>query len=484
MASVNDQFEHGRIPLKPLDYTNKDLSQCNEIMINYGEDGNYHIYITHHNNPKEYIDITEKILEEVIKGPEVNSNNFTININGLDNPGTLSDIINYIYSRFSHANNPSGFDYDKDKDKLEDATSVLLQTVDGTAQLPVTSADNVYDRDGNNIQVRLDNMNRLGFAVTYLKATTNNQSSFDFDYLFEDYSDLLEIRIGTTYIDKSRYTITKNYYTGSDNKTHYSSGTINFINESIEINRRIDLVWIFNSTYDSTEENPKGSKLFMSGSRIADSTIPASKLEMTSDSYYFQNSNSIATSKALANLYNDLTEAINIKNTQNIFYCADKNSRVDNTIMAYIGRDVEDNDTIIITMACDKISSTKLSVAPINNINNVKYYTIKTPDGNDIRRGFRNNQIVKFKLDGSNAIVLNYIGNINSNKYCHDCIDQEYEISFNLLNYSEGNIIHVYRNGIRLFEDIDYTINLNNSTITLFVRTEQGERIVFESLGI
>ena len=34
MASLNDQFEHGRIPIKPLPYKDHDLSQCNEVIIN------------------------------------------------------------------------------------------------------------------------------------------------------------------------------------------------------------------------------------------------------------------------------------------------------------------------------------------------------------------------------------------------------------------------------------------------------------------
>ena len=55
MASLNDQFEYGRIPIKTLPYKDRDLSQCNEIIIDYGENGNYHIYITHHQDRTKYI---------------------------------------------------------------------------------------------------------------------------------------------------------------------------------------------------------------------------------------------------------------------------------------------------------------------------------------------------------------------------------------------------------------------------------------------
>ena len=33
--SLNEQFEHGRIPLKPLAFENKDLAQKREFLIDY-----------------------------------------------------------------------------------------------------------------------------------------------------------------------------------------------------------------------------------------------------------------------------------------------------------------------------------------------------------------------------------------------------------------------------------------------------------------
>lgn len=469
MASLNDQFEHGRIPIKPLPYKDRDLSQCNEIMIDYGENANYHIYITHHNDPDKYIDITALIVKEMLPEAEINANQFTITIEGNKDPQSLMDIINYIWKRFTHAEDPSGFVPETDMDLVYDPTTVnvLLQTTDGQIQLPITLADNVYDKNGNSIQSVLDGMVRLAFSVSYIYATQDNQTSFEFNYPFEDYSDMLEVRIGTTYVDNTRYQITKHY----DAEGHYTSATLDFIGESIENGRRIDLVWIFNSAYE------KGTKVtFMSGSKIADSTISISKLEKYSDSYNYADGNSVATSKALANLYTDLTSAINANN-QNLFNCPDT-SATNNTIVADIGRSAKNGDVIIVTTASAKTSSVVLSI-------NGTSYNIKTPDGNSLAKGFRNNQVIKFKIVDTNAIILSGISNeIRSNKYIHDCVDQEYIIYFNGLSYNTGDLIHVYRNGVRLFQDLDYSINTSNETITLFVRTEQGERIIFESLGI
>ena len=480
MASINDQYEHGRIPIKTLPYKDRNLSQCNELMIDYGEDGNYHIYITHHYDPNRYIDITSLIIKEMLPTADINANQFVITIEGNKDPQSLMDIINYIWKRFAHAEDPSGFVPETDMDKIFDPTTVnvLLQTTDGTIQLPITSADNVYDKNGNSIQARLDNMVKLGFSVSYVYSTTNNQTSFEFDYPFEDYPDMLEVRIGTTYVDNSRYQITKHY----DAEGHYTSGTLDFIGESIEDGRRIDLVWIFNTVYEN------GGKLeFMSGSKIADSTIPICKLEKYSDSYCYPDGNSVATSKALANLYKDLTEAINANN-QNLFYCNDT-SKENNLISINIDKKiVEENDIFVVTTASLKSSNVRLRIVGPGddyNIGSIVYYNITTPDGNSLNKGFRNNHVIRFKISNGKAVVLSGINNeIKTNKRIYDCEDQEYTISFKNLDYSPGDLIHVYRNGVRLFEDLDYSVNTVDETITLFVRTEQGERIVFESLGL
>ena len=471
MASLNDQYEYGRMPIKTLPYENRDLSQCNEIMIDYGENANYHIYITHHNNPNKYIDITALIVKEMLPKAEINANQFTITIEGERDPQSLMDIINFIWKRFTYAEDPSGFVYKRDIDKILDPStvSVLLQTTDGTIQLPITIADNVYDKNGISIQSRLDNMTKLGFSTSYIYATQDNQTSFEFDYPFEDYPDMLEVRIGTTYVDINRYQITKHY----DAEGHYSSATLDFIGESIENGRRIDLIWIFNSVYKD-----EGKIEFMSGSKIADSTISISKLEKYSDSYIYPDGSSVATSKALANLYTDLTSVIN-SNNQNLFYCPDLTNTDNNiSIIVDIGRDARDGDIIVVTTATKKSSAVRII---INN----DIYEIKTPDGNSLTKGFKNNQVVRFKIMNGYAIVLNGISdNIRSNKYIYDCVDQEYTIPFGGLDYYSGDLIHVYRNGVRLFQDLDYSVNTSDETITLFVRTEQGERIIFESLGI
>jgi hypothetical protein len=473
---ANEQFEHGRIPLKPLAYKDKDFSQINEIMIDHekgNKEPNYHIYITKEDpsDPTKivHIDITEKILAEVIGGPAINANNFTINIEGDTTPNTLESLLNYIYKHFIHAQDPSGFEYNRDEDLLENAINVLLQTKDNTIYLPITSANNVYGEDGVSIQQRLDNMNVIGFSVTHVHATEDEQTSFDFQYPFKNYPDLLEVRIGTTYIAKDRYTI-KNIL---DENGEYEYGTL-ILKESLENGRRIDLVWTFNSAYDDTKVKP------ISGTRLANSSISINKLEKTTNSFTNSDSSALVTAKAVSDLHNHLIEAIN-EDRQNLFYYVDQNSKVKTAININTNKIHKNGDIIVVASACDKNSNATLEIIGLNG--NKQIYNIYTADKLLYNKSIKKNQIVRFILNENTATILSNTNNIRSNKIAYDCIDQETEISYDRLEYTVGDLIHVYRNGIRLFQDIDYVDN-GNKTITLYVRTESGERIVFESLGI
>ena len=98
--SLNDQFEYGRIPLKPLPYLNKELATCNELIIDYGEDRTYHMYLTDSNDPSILIDLTDTIIKQIIPNAKINANQFQILIEGITEPTSLQDIINLIYKRF------------------------------------------------------------------------------------------------------------------------------------------------------------------------------------------------------------------------------------------------------------------------------------------------------------------------------------------------------------------------------------------------
>ena len=216
-------------------------------------------------------------------------------------------IYHFIYKRYLMPDNTNGFNPALDYDKIfdQDTKTVLLKDTGANIYLPISKADAVYDNNGITVQERLDNMTRIGFTTSYVRATTDHQSSFEFTYPFKDYSaggNYIEVKIGSTYIDKARYEIIDNKSTDG----HIYTATINFIDESIDIGRAVNFLFIYNAktTTGGKFEN-------ISGGFVANNSLPSTKLEKVSDSFLLNDSTCIASSKGLYNLFLQYANDIN-----------------------------------------------------------------------------------------------------------------------------------------------------------------------------
>ena len=390
--SANDQYNMGRIPIRPLSLKDKNLAQTKELIIdNTGDNPSYHMYIADAKDRTRLIDLTLLYSEN----PNISGDSLKISIDGLVDSQSLKYIINLIYKKFLMPNNSNGYNPSTDYNKVfdPDTKSILLEDTGGNIYLPITKTDNIYDNNGVRLQDRLDNMTRIGFSATCVRATTNNQSSFEFEYPFPDYSqggNYIEVRIGSTYIDNSRYEIIDD----KSNDGHSYRATINFIDEAIEIGRAVNLLFIYNSADVSNGDN-----LYLYGGLIANNSIPSGKIEKVSDSFALSDSTCLASSKAVYNLYKFCCKMLNINPDTN---------------QPDIG---------------------ELKITP-------------------------NRYVYSIKKDGENNISYRKLA---FNKDCdHD--------------------IFIYRNGIRQFESIDYSMDTENKTITIYTSTEQNERFVFEYL--
>lgn len=466
--SVNDQFKQmGRIPLKPLPYSKKELAQCNEILVDYDNKKSYHIYMVDSSDRTKIIDLTQLIIDNLFADSSINANNFRINIEGVLNPDTLHNIINFIYKRFLMPENPKGFEYERDFDKIIDPNTknVLLKDTDGIVYLPVTSIDNIFCKDGESLEEKLKNMSRVGFSADYVRADYDNQSTFHFDYPFPDYSKAgnhIEVRIGSTFIDNSRYEIIDD----EEIDGKINGATITFIDEYIKKDRAINFLFIYNCK-DTTDNRYD----YVYGGHIANKSIPAVKLQKTSDSFMVNDGSSIATSKALYNLFNKTVE-LQLKNSDRYVICNDK-SKDPSKIQIQTQNTIQDGMLFEIGLASKKSSSAVLVI-------NDTTYSIYSFDGELNKQQLPSNILVKF-MYYNKTIYLAEAAYSAPSRFIYTCKDQEEEIPFDELTYSVNNYIYVYRNGVRLFEDLDYFINWAKQTIKLFVRTEDGERIVFEA---
>lgn len=472
--SYKDQFDMKRLPVRIISYKDKELAQCRELIIDYdGEKPSYHIYIVDKDDRTKLIDITNLIIKEGFPNAEVNADNFQVTIEGLVNAEKLRDILNDIWSKFIFPEDKNGFNYEEDISKVTgpNAKDILLTDSSGTIILPITSADNVYDKSGKTLQERLDSMTRIAFSTSYVRATVNKQSVFTIEYPFPNYhlgTNYFELRIGTVFIEKSRYEVTNNV--ASDGRVH--TATIRFLDDTVEIGRAINVLYIYNSLAASDGDNK-----YMSGAQLAIGSIPSSRLERVSDRYDLNDSTSIATSKAVYLLYTLMLTSIG-SSSGLIASCKDT---INNGSVIGISGSYALSDGFIIYTSSTANTKAGLKV----QVNGTQYPI------------YAGTELIKNTIPAGTPITLTYSASknafyvksmydykIRTNRYSYIARDRETTISYHGLSYETGDQIFVYRNGVRLFESIDYSINNGAETITVFVRTEADERFVFESMNV
>lgn len=498
--SLNDQFEYGRIPLKPLPYKNKELAQCNEFVIDYGDDGTYHMYITDSEDPTKFIDLTSKIIREILPNAKIDANQFQINIEGVEDPSSLKDIINFIYKRFTYPENINGFDPSKDADKILDPTTkqVLLRNTDGTILLPVTSASNVIDTSGTSVQERLDNMTYVAFSTQVVRATENNQMQFTLEFPYKNYDGHIEIIAGNAYLDKSRYTINYNlddngdYYTAelllvpdiNDYSDYYDNR--NYNSSGIERGRKLVIIYIYNAVPPSqvsiTNDSSKTVIKPVHGSIIANKSIASIKLEKTTDSYTLNDSSAIATAAAVNNAYTDI---INKIYSNNAIILAKQTTVNADTINVSVNTTSSYVIFMMNVLITSNITVSNPSDIAIKVQNNNTTFSLRNMDGTKFATNtiFPAGKIITLICDTSSHIAYLNTTIPSRKTFKYICEDKERVIPYTGLSYNANSIINIYRNGVRLFEDLDYTHNRSNETITLMVYTESEEIIIFEAIS-
>ena len=470
--ALQDEFSMARLAIKPLAYENKDLAQRGEFMVDHaGEHPTYHLYIVDPEDETKIIDITSYMVKEAF------GNSITVNIDGMEEPISLHDLMNFIYKRFTYPDDPNGFDYERDRSKVLDPSTqvVLLQDIDDIHYLPVTRVDAIFDENGNTLREILNSMTRLGFAVDYIQVAEDDQFVFEITYPFMNYTEngnYFELRCGTVIVDKSRYQAVDN----TDEDGNVYGATITFFTERFEKNRRIDVLYIYNA------KGALAGAMALDGGQIAYRSISSSKLEKVTNNYNIPDETALVSAKAVYDLYNEFVNGIN-DSSNSCVYCVDQSSS-----STSIDVNIAPNGIFLtgkFIMLNILTSSTKSSNFTLNvtygdsSTQFTKSYTLNFPSG------IPKEKMVKAIISYNDAKILRiseYYTTVN--RFIYTCKDQEYNIPYGDLVYNTNSFVKVYRNGVRLFKDLDYTDDINNEIITLTVRTEEGERIVFEAENV
>lgn len=471
MSKLQDQFDMGRIPIRPLPYENKQLAFTHELMVDTtGENPTNHIFITSIDDPSRVIDLSSAIILEAF-----NSKDLTIKIAGVKDPISIHDLIEYIYLRFVHIDDTTGFDPVRDMSKIlnPDNKNVILKDINGEAIFPVVRASTIYDNDGVPLDTKLKGISHLSVLRDKVVANMDNQSVFEITYPFVNYlsaGNYMELRVGGTYISPDNYSLTENL-----NEAGEAFGcSISFYHDRFELDRKIEILYFYNSAF--VENNATA----IDGNKIANGSIPTTKLK-TSNSYINNDPSTLATSRAVYRLYESIADTLSANGEKAVYAKDLANDDPDTISINLINEDITlGSNYVLVTVYAEHPKAENVNIIVHhtlgNKVDDVKEFQCTIPNG------LSEGRLLRLLINQEQCIVLNAPEvHLERSRYFHYSTQSENEISFANLEYDSTSLISVYRNGIRLFEDVDFTINYQRQIITLFTKTVAKDVIVFEA---
>ena len=466
---LQDEFDMGRIPIRPLPYENRDKAFTHELMVDStGENPTYHIFIASTDDPKKLIDLSEKLIAEGFSSQEL-----TVRITGIQEPVSVQQLIEYIYLRFVHIEDVAGFDPEEDTAKVLDTDNkdVILRTINGAAVFPVVRASSIIDANGISLEDRLNHISHLAFIRDSITASQDGQQTFEITYPFANYlagGNYIEFRLDGMTVSPSQYTLIEN-----TNEVGEAFGcTVTFAVSALAKGKTIDILYLYNAG------NLNGTVTVIDGNMIANKSISVIKLN-ASDSYTMDDPNSVATSRAVYRLYQNISEIATDASSKSMFV-KDLLPANSNAIMVDLSHEgIMLSERYIMLLVY-------LTAGKAENIETIISYVV---DGQtvikrfdcEIPNGAGDGRILKLLVNQSECIVLETTKmHIARNRFFHYCTSVSQDISFKGLDYDSNGVLSVYHNGVRLFEDLDYTMNHSTQMITLTTRPAVRDVIVFE----
>lgn len=446
---------NARIPVIPLPYKDKELAVEKEIVIKYGHDDEYpNIYIVDENDKTKLWDITAGIVESIKGSP---GDDFTVVIDGI---GTikLGDILNLLYSiSLTHDEAWS----------IETIKKMIPTTIvdnKGIVYAPRSLSTSVYMESGETIDVRLKSISKVGLAMRHVIATEERQQTFTIPFPFDNYlseGNSFWIYVGGIMVDSRRYYISED-------------GTqITFIDSEdyVEKDRTCTFLFWYNSATPDT-----GVLLVMDGKYITPRTIETNRLANVSDSIDLNDPEAVASARAVCTLRNVMNERIDgLAGNVSVTCLADSASTSTELVVKIPNYQLIDSNMIHIRLREDLGPNATLRVnnepaLPIYNGNN---RVEAGPLAGEIINVSFNSLDNRFYIYGVSSFKL------ETTYYSNSPEEGSSTIPFNLSYNPLVDKLGVYYNGVKLFPDINYT--LNESSITLLdFESEVGDLFTFE----
>lgn len=446
---------NARIPVIPLPYKDKELAVEKEIVIKYGHDDEYpNIYIVDENDKTKLWDITAGIVESIKGSP---GDDFTVVIDGI---GTikLGDILNLLYSiSLTH----------DEAWTIETIKKMIPTTIvdnKGIVYAPRSLSTSVYMESGETIDVRLKSISKVGLAMRHVIATEERQQTFTIPFPFDNYlseGNSFWIYVGGIMVDSRRYYISED-------------GTqITFIDSEdyVEKDRTCTFLFWYNSATPDT-----GVLLVMDGKYITPRTIETNRLANVSDSIDLNDPEAVASARAVCTLRNVMNERIDgLAGNVSVTCLADSSSTSTELVVKIPNYQLIDSNMIHIRLREDLGPNATLRVnnepaLPIYNGNN---RVEAGPLAGEIINVSFNSLDNRFYIYGVSSFKL------ETTYYSNSPAEGSSTIPFKLSYDALVDKLDVYYNGVKLFPDINYT--LNESSITLLdFESEVGDLFTFE----
>lgn len=444
---------NARIPVIPLPYKDKELAVEKELIIDYGHDDKYpNLYVVDENDRTKLWDITEGIVQSIKGSP---GDDFTVEI---ENLGTIriGDVLNLLYTiSLTH-------DEAWSIDTLKEMIPTTIVDNNGVVYAPRTLSKNVYTESGESIDVRLKSFSKVGMSIGHIQATEERQRIFDIPFPFENYlseGNSFLVYVGGVLVGHDRYQII------DGNKLEFTD-----LDDYVEKGRSCVFVFIYNSSTPDT-----GVLLVMDGKYITPKTIETNRLAHVSDSIDLNANDAVASARAVCTLRNVLNERIdNLSGNVSVTCVTDTTSTPDKLVVKIPNYTLVDSNMIHIRLLHDLAPNATLQ---INDEPEMPIY-----DGNNrVEAGPVAGEIINVSFNSLENVF--YIYGVTNFKlettYYHNSPEEgSSNIPFNL-SYNSVDKLDVYYNGIKMFPNINYT--LNESSITLLDFTsEVGDTFTFE----
>lgn len=447
---------NARIPVIPLPYKDKELAVEKELMIEYGQDTEFPtLWIVDEFDKTIHYNITQGIIDAMHGSP---GDNFTIEI---ENVGTvkLGDILNLLYTiSLTH-------DEAWSVETLKKMIPTTIVDNQGIVYAPRTLSTAVYTEAGETLDARLKSISKIGMAVRRVEVT-DDSNIIKIPYPFANYAEQgnsFMLYVGTVLVDPERYTV------DGDNLS------FNTEDDYVEKGRSCVFVFIYNSLTPET-----GVLLTMDGKYITPRTIETNRLAEVSDSIDLNTNDAVASARAVCTLRNVLNERIDgLAGNVSVTCLADSSSTSTELVVKIPNYKLKDSNMIHIRLREDLAPNATLQVndevaLPIYDGNN---RVSAGPVAGEIINVSYSSLENKFYIYGVSTFKF-------ETTYYHNSPDPgTTTIPFNLSYDVLIDKINVFYNGVRMFPDINYTMN-ESSIELLDFESEAGDLFTFELIQI